>query len=203
MALDIQKEIDRLRQIPEHGNSLATALERIVKSVNVLGTNAGVDPTGAKLPAPAPVGAVNVKTDGAGTIYATISDASPLQRGIHYFMEYDTDPNFTRPHVIHMGPSRTMPPHTLPAKDDGGNPVNYYFRAYSQYPGSDPGEKISFGGSTPTPVAPGGAVQLSLFQSNGSGSSSNTGEEGGRGFGTVLFREQTGPKRTSGQTFIA
>lgn len=203
MALDIQKEIDRLRQIPDHGNYLATALERIAASVNILGTNAGVDPTGAKLPAPAPVGAVNIKTDSNGTVYGSISDASPLKRGIHYFMEYDTDPSFSRPHVVHMGASRTMVPHKLPAKDDNGKAVNYYFRAYSQYPGSDPGEKMAFGGSTPTPVAPGGAVQLSLFPSTGSGSTLNTGEEGGRGFGTVLFRPQTGPKRSSGQAVAA
>lgn len=199
MALDIQKEVDRLRQHPEIGKYLATVLERIQTAVNVLGTNAGVDPTGAKLPAPAPIQQFSVKSDGNGTIHGVISDNNEIQRGIHYFAEYSTSPDFTRPIPVHMGTSRTMVPLTLPHKDDNGNVINYYFRAFSQYPGSDPGEKVHFGGDTPTAVNSGGPVQMSLFPSTGSGTAQNSGEEGGSGFGKVLFRQATGVKRTSAQ----
>lgn len=199
MALDIQKEIDRIRQHPELGKYLATALERIEKACNVLGTNTGVDPTGAKLPAPSPIQQFSVKSDGNGTIHGVISDNNEIQRGIHYFVEHSTDPDFTRPTVVHLGASRTMVPLTLPHMDDDGNVINYYFRAFSQYPGSDPGEKIHFGGDTPTAVNAGGAVQMSLFPSTGSGTAQNSGEEGGSGFGKVLFRPATGVKRTSAQ----
>lgn len=198
MALDIQKEIDRLRQHPELGSYFGTIFERIEKAINVLGTNAGVDPTGAVMPAPPPIQQLSVKSDGNGNIHASISDHNAIQRGIHYFVEYDTDSSFKQPHVVHLGPSRSMQPLNLPTKDDNGQPQSFFFRAYSQYPGSTPGDKIHFGGETPTAVTPGGTSQLSLFPSTGSGTAQNSGEEGGSGFGKVLFRPASGVKRISG-----
>lgn len=199
MGLDISKEITILQQHPEIGKYLGTVLQKLEASVNLLGTNAGVDPTGAKMPAPSPIQKVDVKSDGSGNVHASISDNNQIQRSIHYFMEYDTDPSFKQPHVVHMGTSRSMPPLTLPDKDGNGQPQQFYFRAYSQYPGSDPGEKIHFGGETPAGISPGGSSQLTLFPSTGSGTAQNSGQEGGSGFGKVLFRPASGLKRTSAQ----
>jgi hypothetical protein len=199
MALDIGKEITKLRQHPEIGQYLGEVLEKIEGAVNLLGKNAGVDPTGAKMPPPPPIQELSVKSDGNGTIHASISDSNSIQRSLHYFMEYDTDKNFSRPHVVHMGISRSAPPLTLPANDGDGNPQTFYFRAYSQYPGSDPGQKVHFGGNTPTAVAPGGSAQLTLFGSTGSGTAQNSGQEGGSGFGKNLFRPASTLKRTSAQ----
>lgn len=199
-ALDISKEITFLQQHPEIGQYLGTVLQKIEKSVNILGTNAGVDPTGAKMPPPPAIQGLNVKSDGAGNVHASISDENAIQRGIHYFVEYDTNSSFKRPHVVPLHTSRSMQPLTLPTMDDNGQPQSYFFRAYSQYPGSDPGEKIHFGGETPTPVSPGGTSQLTLFPSTGSGTAQNSGEEGGSGFGKNLFRPASHLKRTSAQT---
>ena len=198
MALDISKEILYLKQHPELGQYLGTALQRIQDGLNALGDHIGADPTGT-MPAPPPVQALDVKAKD-GLIQATVSDNNPIQKNLHWFVEYDTDPNFTKPHVAHLGVSRSMRPVTLPAKDDNGNDQKFYFRAYSQYPGSHPSEPIHYGGTTPTAVDPGGSIQMSLLPSTGSGTAQSSGEQGGAGFGKVLKRPGTTPKRTSAQT---
>lgn len=200
MALDIESEISKLQTHPELGRYLGTALTRIAKAINLLGTNTGTNPTSAKMPAPQPIQSLQIKTDGNGAVHGVIGDANPISRGLHYFVEYDTDKSFRQPHVVHLGASRTMHPLILPGKDDNGNPQKFFFRAYSQYPGGDPGQGIHFGGDDPTPVSPGGAVQMTLLPSTGSGTADPTGQQGNSGFGRVLFRPQQGPKRTSAQT---
>jgi len=199
MALDIQRQIDELRQHPELGRAFSTIFQRIEDAINHLAVNAGVDANGAKLPPPRPLQAFNVQSDGNGTFHASISHDAQLNRGIAYFAEYDTDPSFAKPHVVPMHTSRTMIPQTLPHKDGNGNVINYYWRAYAQYPGSDPGVKMNFGGTTPTPLNAGGGAQMDLFASTGSGTAQNSGEEGGSGFGKVLYRQASGVKRTSAQ----
>lgn len=192
MAVSINKEITRLRRIPDYGNFLAEAFDRLQRAVNNLGTNIGADPA-ITLPSPPSVQNLTVKSNGNGLVHAVIDDQNGISRGLHYFVEYDTDPNFSKPHVKHLGPSRSMEPVTLPAMDDNGNAQNFYFRAYSQYPGGAPGPKIQFGGSTPTPVAPGGTQRMTLLPSTGSGTAQPTGQEGGSGFGKVLHRPPTTP----------
>jgi hypothetical protein len=194
--LDLNKEISDLRQLPIFGSYLGTALQRLQDGINGLGDNVGADPT-QTLPPPPKIQQLNVKTDGAGTAHATITDNNPIQKGIHYFMEMDTTPAFQQPHVFHMGTSRSVPPFVLPAKDDSGNPQSWYFRAYSSYPGGHPGEPVHFGGTTPTAVNPGGAVKLTLLPSTGSGTAPPDGKVGASGFGKVLYRPPLAPKRQS------
>jgi hypothetical protein len=196
MALDIQDEINLLRKLPDIGQFLGRALNRLQDAVNSLGKNVAVDATGT-LPAPPQVQQLTVKTNGTGLVHAVISDSNPIQKNLHYFVEYDTTPNFLQPHVVHLGPSRSMNPLTLPAQDDNGNPQNFYFRAYSQYPGSQPGVPQHFGGQTPTVVSPGGFQNLTLIPSTGSGTGQNSGQEGSVGFGKVLNRPAVGPKRNA------
>lgn len=197
MPLDINKEITFLRQQPDTGSYHAAALERLQQAINNIAAQLGVDPVG-QLPAPAKVQQLNIKTDGNGTVHATIDDNNPINRNLHYFVEYSTDRAFSRPHVLHIGASRSAPPITLPAKDDGGQPQVFYFRAYSQHPGSMPGEPVYFGGDTPTAVAPGGTTQMTLLPSTGSGTAQNNGQQGNWGFGRTQFRPASSvPKRTS------
>jgi hypothetical protein len=92
-----------------------------------------------------------------------------------------------------------MHPIALPAMDDNGNAQKFYFRAYSAYPGGEPGQPIHFGGNDPTGVSPGGSVKMTLLSSTGSGTAQNSGQEGASGFGKILYRAASGPKRTSGQ----
>jgi hypothetical protein len=196
MALDINKEILFLRQHPEFGQYLGVALQNLQDAVNNGANHVGVDPTGT-MPAPPPVQSLTVKTNG-GLVHAVVSDNNPIQKNLHWFVEYDTDPAFNKPHVAHLGVSRSMQPINLPAKDDDGNDQTFYFRAYSQYPGSHPSAPIHFGGTTPTAVNPGGTGQMTLLSSTGSGTAQSSGEQGGSGFGKVLHRPGTSVKRTSG-----
>jgi hypothetical protein len=201
MPLNIQKELAQISQAGATlGHSLAAALgnalDLISKGVNSLGQNSGADPTGT-IPSPPQVQSLTVKSNGTGLVHATISDNNPITKNLHYFLEYDTNPAFSQPHVMHLGASRSIPPITLPAQDDNGNAQQFYFRAYSQYPGGDPGAPQHFGGTTPTPVSPGGTQKLTLIPSTGSGTAQNTGQQGGSGFGKVLFRPAVAPKRQS------
>jgi hypothetical protein len=191
MAVDINKELTFIRQFPGIGNYLGDALQRLVSGVNLTGTHIGVNPAGVQ-PPPPPVQQLNVKSNGTGLVHVTIDDHNEIAKNLHYFVEYDTDPNFTKPIVKHLGVSRTMDPVTLPAMDDGGHPQKFYFRAYSQYPGSkQPGKIINFGGETPTGVDPGGSQMMTLLPSTGSGTAQNSGQEGGSGFGKIQIRPAT------------
>jgi hypothetical protein len=193
-TLDIQKEISRLRKVDDHGQWLQSALQRIEDAVNNLGKNTAAAPKGI-LPPPPVIQQLSVKTNGNGLVHAVINDTNPIQKGINYFVEYDTTPNFTQPHVVHMGASRSMNPVQLPTLDDDGNQQQFYFRAYSQYQGGKPSGPIHFGGENPTPVVPGGTQQMTLIPSTGSGTAQATGQQGGSGFGKVLDRPSPGPKR--------
>jgi hypothetical protein len=190
VAVDINKELTFIRQLPVIGNYLGDALERLVKGVNTTGVNLGVDPTGVQ-PAPPPIQQLNVKTNGTGLVHVTIDDHNQISKNLHYFVEYGTDPNFSQPIVKHLGVSRTMDPITLPAKDDANNAQKFYFRAYSQYPGGHPGPVVKFGGTSPTAVDPGGTQAMTLLASTGSGTAQNSGQEGGSGFGKIQIRPAT------------
>jgi hypothetical protein len=163
----------------------------MVKGINQSGSSSGIDPSGVQ-PSPPPIQALNVKTNGTGLVHVTITDHNQISKNLHYFVEYDTDPSFSNPQVKHLGVTRTMDPIALPGNDDNGNPQSFYFRAYSQYPGSHPGPPIKFGGTSATAVNPGGTQNLTLLQSTGSGTAQTSGQEGGSGFGKIQIRPATG-----------
>lgn len=198
MPISIDNEINFLRQVPQVGGKLADALLKLQEGTNNLGQNVASDPAGT-LPSPPPVQQLDVKTNGTGLVHAVITDNNPIQKGLHYFVEYSNDQGFSQPHVVHLGASRSMNPVFLPAKDDNGVAQNFYFRAYSQYPGGTPGPVVHFGGALPTAVDPGGTQALTLLPSTGSGTAQNSGQQGGSGFGKVLFRPSTSnrPGRSS------
>jgi len=170
-------------------------VQQMIDAINNLSEHVGADPVGNK-DTPAPIQGITVKNAGE-VVHVALTDNSALHKGAHYFVEYDTDPGFPQPQVIHMGTSRNHPPFVLPSKNDGGDNVSYYFRAYSQYPGSEPSETQVFGGTTPTAVTPGAATPtlLTLLPSSGSGTAAPTGQQGGYGFGKFQKRPAQGPKR--------
>lgn len=194
MPLSLERERVFVKQIPDFGQYLDDLAGKVQDAVNNLAQHVGVDSNGM-VATPPTIQQLNVKSNGNGLVHAVITDNNPIQKNLHYFVEYDTDPSFKQPHVVHLGASRSMPPLNLPANDDNGNPQQFYFRAYSQYQGSHPGEPIHFGGEVPTAVAPGGTQQMTLLPSTGSGTAQPTGQQGGSGFGKVLFRPAQGPKR--------
>jgi hypothetical protein len=174
-------------------SSVRALFQQLIDGINNLSDHVGADPVGNKQP-PSPLQGITVKNAGE-LIHIALTHNSPMTKGVRYFTEYDTDPGFPQPQVIHMGTSRTVPPFTLPSKDDNGVALSYYFRAYPQHPGSEPGPVTVFGGGTPTAVIPGGATQMTLVPSTGSGTASPSGQQGGYGFGKFLVRQPQGPKR--------
>jgi hypothetical protein len=195
MSVDIEKELTFIRNLPGFGQYLGRALRGLVDSVNGLSQNISADST-STLPAPTPIQALTVKANG-GLVHAVITDTAAIQKNTHYLLEYDTDPAFSQPQVVHLGPSRTMQPMILPALDDDGNAQTFHFRAYKQQPGGLPSTPVNFGGTSPTPVSPGGTQRLTLIPSTGSGTAQPSGNEGGSGFGKTLYRPTQGPKRKS------
>lgn len=199
--LDVQREIQFVRGLPGFGDRLANAMQRFEDGINHLGVNIGADPTQTK-EAPPTIQNLQVKSDGNGNVHAVITDNNAIQKNLHYFVEIQPilsggTPAFSQPHVAHLGPSRTMMPIALPANDDNGNPQMYIFRGYSSYPGGKAGVKIHFGGTTPTPISPGGSAKMTFIPSTGAGTAQATGQQPGEGFGPVLFRPAIGPKRQS------
>jgi hypothetical protein len=85
----------------------------------------------------------------------------------------------------------------LPAKDGNGVQIQYYFKSYGQYIGSDPQSKHTFFGPkfAPTPVTLSGASQLALLPAVGSGTGRPDGSQSGAGLGIDLERPALGPKR--------
>jgi hypothetical protein len=178
----------------------------IIDALNRTATNAGVSSQG-QLPAPPPVDSIAVK----GTLSNNILTApgeilhfvhthnSPLQRGIHYFTEIDTDPSFSSPHQIHDTTSRSGFVH-LPANDDSTAPIAYYLRVTPQLPGSAPQKPTVFGGlQGPTKILMTGSTNMSLLQSQAAGTARPG--QGGQGLGAVPRRGAVGgPKRNLGQS---
>lgn len=186
--LDIGKYVAEIRSranaLPVFAR-LALALEQTQDAVNSVATATGVDATNHTTP-PDPPSNINVKAAG-GVAHVTLSDTSTRSRALNYFIEADTDPAFPNPHVEHLGASRGAFI-SLPGKADDASTQPWYFRAYSQYPGSaQRSDHQVFGGSTPTGVDVGGLVQLTPLPSTGSGTASTNGQQrsGEGGFGVL------------------
>jgi len=146
-----------------------------------------------ELAAPASPASVNVKVSGE-MAHITIEDPQPLQRGGQYHLELATNPQFSQPHVVHLGSTRG---HfvTLPTNDDNGVKHTWYARAYQQMPGSQPGAVTNHGGATPAGFQMQGATNMTPLPSTGSGTASTNGQQGGWGLGKTQFRPAPQPKR--------
>jgi hypothetical protein len=173
-------KIGQLAQIKSDSPYVYEALTQLVNAVNAVGRATGVDPSGT-IAAPAPIGSLSV-TAADGIFDLAITDNSAVHRGIFYFAESDTTPAFSRPRVHFLGSSRNL-------RVALGN-LTLYWRAYSQYLGSNPSEPVTFG--TPaTPVIGGGtAAGPPLQPSMGSGTAPGT--AGGSGFGQAA-ESSSGP----------
>jgi hypothetical protein len=203
--LDGGRELTFLSQKDPYLGSL---LQRMIDSVNHLAKNSAVGAVG-KLSPPDPVNDINVQGDfdsGTNTLtvpseilHFTLTHNAPVQKGVRYFSEISTDPDFRQPHVIDHGTSRTGFVH-LPELDGDGNAHTYYMRSYPQYAGSDPQKPTVYGGlhAATKIVMNGGAgtgSKMNLLGSTGSGTASPNGQQGGKGLGVVLNRPAPGPKR--------
>lgn len=191
--LDLAEYISEIRSMAgSPWQRMSVMLNKIQDAINQLGDGVGVDPTG-HTPSPAPPQGISVAAS-ANQVHVTLTDNSKRTRPLNYFVEWSVnDPSFGNPHVEDLGVSRgRMLP--LPAKDGNGNPINYYFRGYSSYPGSvNPSEHVVFGGKfTPSAVQlTAGTSQLTPLASTGAGTAATNGSQGGQGFGVPQI---TGPQ---------
>jgi hypothetical protein len=177
---------------------LAMLQQKIVDFVNNLAASAANSGSGEIAPPP-PIVSMTVKT---ASEYVHVSHSHPgaIQRGIQYFTEVGVnDPGFKQPLVHDWGCTRTPASMmTLPTKDDGGTPINYYFRSYAQYHGSKRSDYAYWGTpANPTAVTLSGTTKMTPLASSGSGTASNNGTQGGQGLGNDLFRAATEPKRVT------
>jgi len=162
---------------------LAQALDSIVAQVQSVATQTAATINGFT-PSPPVISALSVLAS-SGIFDIQIQDNNPVQRGINYFVEYSTTPNFAQPHIVDLGASRSY-------RATWGNQT-LYFRAYSQYPTSAPSEVVYFGASNaPTAVVGGGSAGPTPQASTGSGTAPNTGTSGGEGFGAHPTRKRIG-----------
>lgn len=172
-------------QIRNENPVLGNWMRRVSSALNRLALNTGTSPVG-QIAAPPTIGGLTVKASN-GIVHVTVQDANEIHNSVEYFVEHTTDPTFSAPHVAHLKSSRGTFLN-LPAKDDSGNAQSWYFRAYSQYPGSQPSAPVYFGGLSPTAVNVGGSTQLTPLQSPGSGTASPDGTQGGWGRGKTPYR---------------
>jgi hypothetical protein len=164
--------IAQLAQVKARDPYVYESLRQIVNAINALGRATGVDPSGS-IAQPVRIGGISVLAAN-GIFDIAVTDNSAVHRGIYYFAESDTSPNFTAPRVWFMGSSRNL-------RVCLGN-VTLYWRAYSQYIGSAPSAPVTFG-SPPTAAVGGGPAGPTWQASQGSGTA--TGQQGGSGFGTA------------------
>ena len=173
-------KIGQLAQIKSDSPYVYEALTQIISGVNSLGRAAGIDPSGT-IAAPSSIGKLSVVAQD-GIFDLAITDNSIVNRGIFYFAESDSTPAFAAPYVHFMGSSRNL-------RISMGNQT-LYWRAYSQYLGSDTSTPVTFG-TPPTAIAGGGTGTGPARQaSQGSGTAS--GSESGSGFGLVT-QTSSGP----------
>lgn len=169
------------------GGRVASAFEKIQDAINQTSTLAGTDPTQHSSQSPAP-NAINVSA-GSDHVHVTINDNGQRPRAHNYFVEWSAnDPKFLAPHMEFFGPSRGKVL-ALPALDENSDQISYYFRAYAHTLGAKSASpKVVFGGNmAPTAVTLSGSSTLALLPSQGGGTASTNGQQGGQGFGTAQF----------------
>jgi hypothetical protein len=173
----------RVRNLPDlkaQDQKLWETVTDIVTGVNNVAAQANADP-GGEVPPPIAPQAVNVIGQD-GIFDAAITDHSANYKGVEYFLEHSTTSSFSNPIVIHVGTSRNW-------RGSLGNQT-LYWRAYSQYPTSQPSSKVYHGGTTtPMPVIGGGVSGPPLQTSQGSGTD-NLG-----GYGVAKYKGALPPTR--------
>jgi hypothetical protein len=138
-----------LRNIPDFGGKLYEALAAIQRQSSTVETQVNGNAEGQPAAPPA-IDSLTV-TGQNGHFNVAIRDNGQFNRGIRYYVEHDTDPAFSNPHIVHLGDTRN-------ANLFLGNQT-LYFRAYSAYASSPPSPPAYHGSSTaPRPVQGGGSI---------------------------------------------
>ena len=174
-------------ELPDLGSRLHEVITDMQRQQEALATQTNSNLNGNPQAPPRIDGLTVTANDGHFQI--AVHDRTPSYRAIQYFVEHADNPNFVNSHTEHLGDSRN-------ANLFLGNSTRY-FRAYSSYASSPPGEPAYHGtAAQPLPVVGGVSVPgPSFLPSQGSG----TGAPGVglSGPGTAAFRSLDGqpPKR--------
>ena len=168
-----------IRTIPIIGSRLYDSLKSIQDQVSNIetqtNTNSSAQPT-----APPAINGVHVSTGPGGEFQIAITDQNQISRGINYWAEHDSDPNFSNPHIIDMGQSRN---HSVYLGSQA-----LHWRAYSSYP-SSPSSPAAYHGSAGQPLPVTGGVPGPRAQSQGAGTGAP--RQGLHGPGPVPQRSAT------------
>jgi hypothetical protein len=164
---DIILTLPHLGLIESKDVYLGETIRTIQNAINQHGITVGVDPMPAStFPPPTAPTSLEVTAQN-GFFDCIITDANP-QRGVLYFLDWSTTANFAAPRTISLGPARTE------YKQLGNQTL--YWRAYSQYQGSNISGYTYFGTqAAPTPVVGGGSSGPAPMASSGTGAGASTG----------------------------
>lgn len=173
-------------QAPELGTKLGETLESLQQSLGNVEQQTNSNASGPPQAPPA-INMLNVTASNGHFQVAINHEGAEFYRGISYFVEHASNPQFTNPHIVDMGTSRN-------ANLFLGNAIRY-FRAYAAYPGSAPGPLAYHGGNQPQAVAGGGTVPGPSFAAS-QGSGTGAQGQGHSGFGRTPYRTSTGAPPT-------
>lgn len=184
--LDYLRSLDPKNLPGDFGAKLVEALVSIQTQATNLEQQTNGNPKGQPNHPPQ-INGLNVQAQN-GHFQISIVDNNPIYRDVHYYLEHADNPNFTNPHVIHLGHTRN---HNLFLGS-----VTRYFRAYSSYASSAPGAPVYHGTQTqPAAVSGGGSVGGPSFLTS-QGSGTGRAGQGLQGPGTIPFRTATGAPPT-------
>lgn len=168
---------------PEAGQKLAEMIQEIAQGVNNQEQQNNSNATGAPQPPPA-INSLHVSASNGHFQVAINHEGAEFYRGVRYFVEHSSSPQFTEPHIVDLGTTRN-------ASMFLGNTTRY-FRAYASYGSSPPGPIAYHGGpAQPRPVTGGGIIPGPAFVGS-QGSGTGTAGVGHSGPGPVAFRSITG-----------
>lgn len=181
--LDYLRATDPATAGTTYGARLYEAMQDLNSAISNHISQTNGNATGEPQPPPSPLGIQVTARDGYAHI--ALNDQGPLYRGVQYWVQHASTPNFTD--GIHTQASGTeLRNHT----EFIGNQTRY-FRAYKSYSASPPTTPVIHGGVTPIPVTGGGAIAGPIFLApQGTGTGSPNGAVSGPG--PVAFRSATG-----------
>lgn len=173
------RNLDFLRGVPDIGQRLYETLSDIISQQQQLAQQFNGSTT-SQPESPPSIDALTV-TGQNGHFNVAIHDNNPnLYRGVRYYVEHDSDPQFTNPQVVQLGDARNSNLFL-------GSGTRY-FRAYSAYIGSAPSEPKYHGSAAePKAVEGGGAIGEPEYQAS-QGSGTGPRGVGMQGPGVVPFR---------------
>lgn len=183
---------DLLTEIQTKWPRLGQYLSRYVNpAIETTARNAGVSSSGFVNPPDPPQGLI-VNQQGPEHLQVTVQHTSPVQKGLEYFTELDTDPSFPQPRVEHHGASRApVSTFFLPTNNSSGDAHTYYLRTYAQNPGGQASKPYVH----PVGITMSGTTNADHTPSTGSGTASSDGTQGAQGWGNNLMRPAPAAKR--------